>query len=275
MHCWYTCAGISPSWHFAICIPGGTRAGRNVRGGLCVSVCGGCWLPHLLTARRDGFQPIMSWARVRQLVLAHGSAVQEAETLEDWLWHLGVGGGDGRRSVVEQRSCLCALRHVYASSEGQACQGAVAPQPGLVWCSRSAVDALWSSRMGWLPCLLPSALTLGRWAVLLNGVPGTPLGTAWQAQCGSCAQRWPFTHSWNNFYLFIDRYIYIFMNGNSSGMPWCHPPGWWPSICDVLGRITRFLSRLDWLRETRWTEFELNIWVRTFKLLRVNKCFLP
>lgn len=25
-------------------------------------------------------------------------------------------------SVVEQRSCLCALRHVYASSEGQACQ---------------------------------------------------------------------------------------------------------------------------------------------------------
>lgn len=87
MHCWYTCAGISPSWHFAICIPGGTRAGRNVRGGLCVSVCGGCWLPHLLTARRDGFQPTMIWARVRQLVLAHGSAVQEAETLEDWLWH--------------------------------------------------------------------------------------------------------------------------------------------------------------------------------------------
>lgn len=40
--------------------------------------------------------------------------------------------GREKGSVVEQRSCLCALRHVYESSEGQACQGAVAPQPGLV-----------------------------------------------------------------------------------------------------------------------------------------------
>lgn len=35
---------------------------------------------------------------------------------------------------------------------------------------------------------LPSALTLGRWAVLLNGAPGTLLGTVWQAVCGSSSQ---------------------------------------------------------------------------------------
>lgn len=123
MHCWYTCADISPSWHFATCITRGTRAGGNVRGGLCVSACSGCWLPHLLTARRDGFQPTMIWARVRQLVLAHGSAVQEAETLENWLWHLGAGGGDGRRGVLWSRGAACVHLGTYTLLRGSSLPG--------------------------------------------------------------------------------------------------------------------------------------------------------
>lgn len=113
MYCWCTCAGISSSWHFATCIPGGTRVGGNVWGGLCVSVCGGCWLPHLLTARRDGFQLVMIWARVRQPVLAHSSAGQEAETLESWLWHLGAGGEDRRRGVLWSRGAACVHLGTY------------------------------------------------------------------------------------------------------------------------------------------------------------------
>lgn len=151
-------------------------------------------------------------------------------------------GREEGSAVAAEESCLCALRHVHVSSEGQACQGAVAQHPGLVWSGHSAADALWSSRMGQLPCLLPRALTLGRRAVLLNGAPGMPLGTARQILCGSTALRWPSTHSWTNSCLFIDRYIYIFMNGNSSGMLWRHLPGWWPSICDVLGRIVRLTA---------------------------------
>ena len=79
----------------------------------CVCVCGGgCWLPYLLTARGDGFQPVMIWARVRQPILAHSSAGQEAETLESWLWHLGAGGGD-RRGVLWSRGAACVHLGTY------------------------------------------------------------------------------------------------------------------------------------------------------------------
>ena len=89
---------------------------KNTCWGKCprraVCVCGGCWLPYLLTARGDGFQPVMIWARVRQPVLAHSSARQEAETLESWLWHLGAGGGD-RRGVLWSRGAACVHLGTY------------------------------------------------------------------------------------------------------------------------------------------------------------------
>lgn len=54
------------------------------------------------------------WASVRQPVLAHGSVVQRAETLEHRVWHLGAGAEAGRRGVLwPQRRAACVHLGTY------------------------------------------------------------------------------------------------------------------------------------------------------------------
>lgn len=112
----------------------------------------------------------------------------------------------------------CALGHVRMSSEGQACQGAVAQQPGLV-CRNSRLAAEACGPAGWdgglVFCPRPRKMSCPfEWSS--RHTPGDSMaGTVWK-QCPEVAFS-SFLKSCFVF-LFIDRTIYIFMSGNSSGM---------------------------------------------------------
>lgn len=102
------------------------------------------------------------------------------------------------------------------------------------------------------PAASPSALALGTGAsfwMVLQGLSQGQRDTVWR-QCPGGGLL--LTAEIIYLCLFTDRYI--FTSGDSAGMLWCDFLWWWPSICDILSRITRlinslwFFSKLDDLR---------------------------
>lgn len=133
--CWHThttgtiaLADISPSWHFAASIPRGMCIGRTVREGLSVlqPLLAGLLLP------QKKKRAVSNW-----LCLGWGQAVCAGlrpcwgEHRDDREWHTEFGVSD-LGMMWGPRLWMCAAGHVYKSSEGQDCQGAVA-QPGIFW----------------------------------------------------------------------------------------------------------------------------------------------
>lgn len=142
-----------------------------------------------------------------------------------WVPELGGGGSavgaEGLRTRARARVRVVG-GSALAGRRGTAC---LRPQPRRLSCrsSRARQDRA---------AALPSALTRGTRGVPPSGAPGALPGPAWQALCGSGAREGGglfLVVEIIYFYLFTDRYIYIFIRGNAAGTIRCHPPGWCPS----------------------------------------------
>lgn len=240
MHCWYG----SPCRYFHLLkflqppFPEGTCAQRTVRERLCVA-CAAAAAGWLLPCKKGQFAADYNLGQGQAGGPRPRLCCVEHRLWRSWCGTLGAGAGEGRGQRCGSGGPACMRLGTYTCP----LRVKLAGRSGLAWVSLEKRVLGCRSPLAQQDTMatVPSALTVGRWAVLVSGAPGALLGTAWQAW-NPVPRRWSLTHGNNLFlliYFLVSIFMYLSMGALHGRSDATFQDGDRPSVHDVLSiRLT-------------------------------------